>query len=233
MARADLPPRYHTRWRQPYEDNIEKRLQDGMTILDIGAGRHPTLPPEARPLDVTYIGLDVSREEMVAAGAGAYHETYVVDITHAVPELIDTIDLAVSWQVFEHVKPLDAALNNIHRYLRPGGTLVSMFSGRWSAFGVVNQLIPHAIGKPIVERVMKRRAANQPVFPAYYDRCSARQLRVMTAAWQSVEIVPFFRGATYFNSSAILTRFYLWWEAEVHARNAANLATHYLLIAHK
>jgi len=37
-----------------------------------------------------------------------------------VPALLGTIDLAVSWQVFEHVRPLDVALDNLHHLSSPG-----------------------------------------------------------------------------------------------------------------
>jgi cyclopropane fatty-acyl-phospholipid synthase-like methyltransferase len=219
--------------QQPYGEAIAARLHEGMTIIDIGAGRNPTLAVATRPSGTTYIGLDISRSEMNAAGPGAYDEMYAVDITTRVSSLVERADLAVSWQVFEHVKPLDAALDNVHCYLRPGGTLISTFSGKWSAFGILNTIVPNAIGHRVVERVMKRREINEPVFPAFYHRCSARQVRKMTAGWQSVELIPHYRGATYFNFSAVLTRMYLWYEERARARDVANLATHYLLIACK
>jgi SAM-dependent methyltransferase len=228
-----LPARYHTRWRQPYEESIAARLRDGMTILDIGAGRHPTLLPQDRPPRTTYVGLDLSGDEMRAAGPDAYDEMQAADITSLVPALVDSVDLAVSWQVFEHVKAMDVALENVHRYLRPDGALVSQFSGKWSAFGILNQIVPDAVGHRIVERVMKRHAQNIPIFPAYYHRCSARQLRKMTLAWRSVEILALFRGATYFNFSAPLTQIYLWYEEQARRHRAENLATHYLLIARR
>ena len=231
MTDYALPARYHTRWRQPYEDQIAARLREGMTILDIGAGRHPTLLPQHRPPRTTYVGLDISADEMRAAGPDAYDDMQAADVTSLVPALIDRVDLAVSWQVFEHVKPLDGALDNVYEYLHPGGALVSQFSGRWSVFGILNQLIPDALGHRIVERVMNRRAQNVPIFPAHYHRCSARQLRKMTVSWHSVEILPLFRGATYFNFSGSLTHLYLWYEEQARRRGAANLASHYLLIA--
>lgn len=168
-----------------------------------------------------------------AAGPAAYDDMRAADITSLVPALVGNVDLALSWQVFEHVKALDVAFANVHRYLRPDGTLVSLFSGRWSAFAILNQLVPDAVGHRIVERVMERRANNIPVFRAYYHRCSARQMRKMTVAWRSVEIVPFFRGATYFNFSPTLTRVYLAYEERAWRHRRENLATHYLIIARR
>ncbi len=232
-AKVELPPRYHTRWQDPFENNIRARLREGITVLDVGSGRNPTLVPAERPANTTYVGLDVSGEELERAGPGAYDELVVADVTSRVPELVGSVDLAVSWQVFEHVKPLDAALNNLHAYLNPGGTLVSLFSGRWSAFAVINRLIPDAIGSRLVERSMHRQGSNRPVFPAHYDRCTNSALRKMTADWNDIEIHPLFCGAPYFHFSRTLTRSYLAYENAVRRASLTDFATHYLLIAQR
>lgn len=232
-VKVDLPPRYSTRWREPFDENVFGRLTEGIMVLDVGSGRNPTVPPHRRPLGTTYVGLDVSADELRAAGPGAYDDTFVADVAERVPALVGNVDLAVSWQVFEHVKPLDVALDNVRDYLKPGGTLVSLFSGGWSAFGVVNRLLPNAIGNLLVERSMRRMNSNQPVFPAYYDRCSEHALRSMMNEWSEVVIYPLFHGATYFHFSRILTRFYLAYENAVRRARLGNLATHYLLVARR
>ncbi len=233
-AKVELPPRYHTRWQDPFEDRIRARLREGMTVLDVGSGRTPTLLPAERPPNTRYVGLDLSDEELRRAGPGAYDELVAADVATGVPALVGTVDLAVSWQVFEHIKPLGAALDNLHAYLKPGGTLISLFSGRWSAFGVVNRLIPNAIGGRLVERSMRRQGTNQPVFPAHYDRCTYSALtRMMTSGWSEVEIHPLFRAATYFHFSRPLTRVYLAYENAARRAGLSDLATHYLLIARR
>lgn len=232
-AKVELPPRYHTRWRDPFEDNIRTRLREGMTVLDVGSGRNPTLVPVDRPANTTYVGLDLSSGELERAGLGTYDELVEADVTSRVPELVGRVDLAVSWQVFEHIKPLGAALDNLHAYLKPGGTLISVFSGRWSAFGIVNRLIPDAVGSRLVERSMRRQGSNQPVFPAHYDHCTYSALSKMTADWSDVELHALFRAATYFHFSRLLTRTYLAYENAVRRAGLADLATHYLLIARR
>lgn len=232
-AKVELPPRYNVRWQDPFENNIRARLREGMTVLDIGSGRNPTLAQAERPANTTYVGLDLSGEELEMAGPGAYDELVVADITNRLPELVETADLAISWQVFEHIKPLAAALDNLHAYLKPGGTLISLFSGRWSAFGIVNRLIPNAIGGRLVERSMRRRGTNRPVFPAHYDRCTYSALSKMTIDWSDVDIHALFCAATYFHFSRHLTRTYLAYENAVRRAGLTNLATHYLLIAQR
>jgi SAM-dependent methyltransferase len=228
-----LPPRYCTRWRDSFERNVAERLQPGIVILDVGSGRHPAVPPEHRPPGTHYIGLDVSGAELSAAGAGAYDEMIVSDAAVFRHELVGKIDLVISWQVLEHVKPLEDVLNALHSYLRPGGTLISMFSGKWSIFGIINAIIPQRLGATVVAKTMRRRAHNIPVFPAYYDQCYDQALRKLTASWSQVEINPYFRGATYFNFSRTLARGYLMYENTAARASWRNLATHYMLVAER
>ena len=226
-----VPLRYRGNWQQPFYQEIQARLQPGITILDVGSGRHPTLQPDARPPNTTYVGLDLSREELERAGEAAYDEIAVADLCRPVPALGGRVDLAVSWQVFEHVPSLAAALDNLHGYLRPGGILISLFSGKWSAFGVTNRLLPDAVGAPLVSKLMRRAERNRPVFPAFYNACSANALRNLTVAWSHVRIDPLFRGAHYVRFSRALSSVYMAYEDIVYRARCDNLATHYLMVA--
>jgi SAM-dependent methyltransferase len=226
-----LPPRYSQPWLLPFERNIELRLRPGMSVLDIGGGRRPAVPPERRPAAVTYVGLDPDGQEFEAAVPGSYDREFVARAEDRIPELESSIDLIVSWQVFEHVTSMSSVLSNSYDYLKPGGSLISFFSGRWSVFGVVNRLVPHRLGAPIVTRIAKRRAGNKPVFPAYYDACSATGIRRLTRRWSHVEVVPFYRAAVYFSFAKPALRAYLAYENAIRRLRWENGATHYLLVA--
>jgi SAM-dependent methyltransferase len=226
-----LPPRYRVGWRESFERDIAERLRPGIVILDVGSGRHPAILPEHRPANTHYIGLDISSAELSAAGTGAYDEMIVSDAAMMRPDLVGKVDLVVSWQVLEHIKPLEDALSTLHAYLRPGGTLISMFSGKWSIFGVINAVLPQRLAAAIVAKIMRRQVLNIPVFPAYYDRCYDHALRKLTATWDKVEIKPYYRGATYFHFSRTLARMYLLYENVIARASRRNLATHYLLVA--
>jgi SAM-dependent methyltransferase len=140
--------------------------------------------------------------------------------------LEDRFDLIVSWQVFEHVKPLDAAMDNLRTYLRPNGRLVAQFSGAFSVFGLINRVVPQRLGCWAMEHLLGR--PPETVFPAYYHRCWYRALTSMLSSWQSFEIVPRYVGAGYFRFSRVLQRLYLAYEDRV-ARERPNLATHYVI----
>lgn len=228
---AELPARYQLPLRGSFDENVERCLEPGCQVLDMGSGRHPAIPAGDRPAGVTYVGLDLSSSELEAAGEGAYDETIEGDATAFIPGLADRFDLVVSWQVLEHVADMRSTLENVRRYLRPGGTFVAQFSGAWSAFGVINRILPDRIGSKIVDRTMKRTENNIPVFPAHYDACSAGKLDPLLSNWGSYELEPIFFGATYFNFFPPARRVYLAYENAAEKRQAKNLATHYLLVA--
>jgi len=225
-----LPARYEDLWKAPFDTAVRMALTPSMSILDLGAGRNPTIPQDERPDGTTYVGLDLSREEIAAAPAGSYDEHAAADIGTLQDQLVGRFDLIVSWQVLEHVCDLGAAMVCIRAYLKPGGTFVAMFSGSRSAYALINRVVPFYVGARVVAKVMQRGPSN-PVFAAYYDRCHASALHNMLTSWSSVRIEPFFRGADYFQFSRPLSRAYIAFENWASRGGHHDLATHYLLVA--
>jgi SAM-dependent methyltransferase len=209
-------------------ERLRPLLVDGVTILDVGGGRDPTLAPADRPAGCRYAGLDISADELEAAGAGAYDATYVHDIAESLPDLRD-VDVIISWQVLEHVASLPRALSNLRAMLRPGGTMLAQTSGRYAAFALAARAMPHRLRVRVLARYLGH--LEEDKFPTHYDQCTARALERLLSTWEGGEIVPFYRGAPYFSMSRPLQRLYLRYENLIAARGWANLATHYLVIA--
>lgn len=226
-----LPARYQEPWRAPFERRLEELLRPSQTILDVGAGRSPTIPPDRRPENTRYVGLDISARELAAAPPGSYDETWVSDVTQRVPELEDRFDLILSWQVLEHVRPLGAAFDNFHAYLRPGGRLVGQFSGTFSYFGLASRLIPHRLTAWLVGRFTER--SSDSVFPAHYHRCWDGALRRILAPWARAEIVPRYTGAAYLRPLPPAQGLYLVYEDWAMRSGRRNLATHYFVEAER
>lgn len=224
-----LPERYCGEWRGPFDARIACALRPGVHILDVGSGRNPSLAPAHRPPGCHYAELDISAAELGRAAPGSYDERWVQDVTDRVPELEGRFDLIVSWQVLEHVKPLDRALANLHAYLRPGGRLVALFSGTFSAFGLMNGVVPRRIGVWMLQMCMHRDP--ETVFPAHYHRCWHGAVQRMLAPWAETEIVPLYVGAVYLGFSGLLQRLYLVYEDWAVRGSHRNLATHYLVTA--
>lgn len=223
-----LPARYGYRMQDVFLERLRPLLVPGVTILDLGAGRSPTLAPSDRPVDSRYLGLDISAAELVAAGPDAYSYTYVHDIVAPLPELRD-IDVIISWQVLEHVASLPRALDNLKAMLRPGGTLLAQVSGTFAAFALAARVVPHQLRVRALSSVLGHDAELK--FPTRYHRCNARAISRVMSTWESSEIVPFFRGAPYFSFSRPLQRLYLGYENFIASRGWNSLATHYLIVA--
>jgi SAM-dependent methyltransferase len=225
---ARLPPRYSDPWRGPFFDRVRPTLRPGMSILDVGSGRRPTIPAAWRPARTTYVGLDISGSELAAAAPGAYAETWVGDVGARLPSLVGQFDLIVSWQVLEHVENLAQSLANMHSYLRAGGRMVAMLSGSYALFAVMARVMPH----PLRVAAMARALDSDPVtkFKTHYDRCNFSAMDAILAGWARHEILPLYRGASYFGFWRPLERGYLAYEDWLVNTGRKNLATHYLIV---
>ncbi len=71
-------------------------------------------------------------------------------------------------------------------YLQPGRHMVAVLSGSFSAFGLVNRLLPDRVGRRLAARTL--RIDEHCVFPAHYDRCTDRALTRLLTPWSTVEI---------------------------------------------
>jgi SAM-dependent methyltransferase len=207
-------------------------MKPGATVLDVGAGRRPVIPLE-EIRDTYYVALDVDAEELEAAPEGLYKESVVSPIETYQPQLANRFDLVASFYVFEHVRSLETAIENCRLYLKPGGTMVTQFSGRFSYFAVANQVIPHAVTR----KLGKVLAGREPhtIFPAFYNNCWYGAVAKLMHNWREVEIRPLYTGAGYLDRKpfALVKPAYLasenWTERGTHK----NLASHYLVVAKK
>lgn len=83
---ATLPARYGEPFRELFFARIGEELTIADTVLDVGAGRKPTIASNRRPTRLQYVGLDESRSELESAGAGAYDSIVVADLATFLPE---------------------------------------------------------------------------------------------------------------------------------------------------
>lgn len=224
-----LPTRYSEPWGRPFFDALRPWLVPGVAILDVGAGRSPTLPPSARPARCHYVGLDVVAGELAAAGDQAYHDTVVADIVGRVPELERRFDAVISWQVLEHVESVELALENMRAYVRPGGRMVALLSGGLGAHALLARVIPYTISTRLQHRLLG--TPPEMRFPTRFDRCLPRHLKPLLSRWSEYEIVPRWKDACYFAFSPALERAYLVYENWAERSGRASLATHYVIAA--
>ncbi|MGE3961910.1 MAG: class I SAM-dependent methyltransferase [Dehalococcoidia bacterium] len=226
-----LPQRYRELFDAGFQERLRPYLSEGCYVLDVGSGRRPAIPPEERPADCYYVGLDVDGAELELAPLGSYAETWTADITQPLPpELVGRFDIVLSFQAVEHVSAVDSAIAHMGDALRPGGLLVFQTSG---AFGVlpalVNRVVPRRLALGLLARLTGRDPAT--VFPAVYDRCWASALESDLRSWDSPQVTPLFFGGFYLLSAPYLLWPYLAWEELTKRARWKNLATHYLVSA--
>jgi len=207
---------------------IEERLDGGGEILDLGAGRSPTLDPQLRR-ECHYVGMDQSPTELGMAPDDAYDETVVADACRFVPEMAGRFDLVITWNMLEHVPSLERALENAYSYLRPGGRLVAHFPSGMSVFALLNRVVPHRLGGRLMESLLDR--ARDTKFEAYYDRCYYAAFRPLLEPFTDWGVVLHFRAGIYFGFSPALQAGYIAWEEWAMQSGRPNLATHYTLYA--
>ena len=226
-----LPARYAQSWEGPFRDRAQALFRPEIAILDVGAGRRPTIEPSARPPGCRYVGLDISADELAAAPDGSYDETWVADATRRIPELEGRFDLVISFQVLEHVTPLEGAFANFRAYLRPGGHFVGQFSGTFSFFALASRLIPHRLSKWLLSHLTERPTTT--IFPAHYHHCWDSAIRRSLDSWARVEVEPRYLGAGYLRFLPPAQRLYLIYEEWARRSGRRNLATHYLVSAER
>jgi 2-polyprenyl-6-hydroxyphenyl methylase/3-demethylubiquinone-9 3-methyltransferase len=226
-----LPVRYQgVTLDKRFLELLREDLRPGMAVLDVGAGRKPTMRAEDRPQDVRWVGLDLSMAELQAAPPGSYDEEVEEDVTRFRPELEGRFDLVISFQVLEHVKPLDTAIANMRRYLKPGGVLIVQMSGALCLQAVVNRVIPSSLSKKLLRRLTPNRPVST-IFPAYYHHCWSRPLRRIFSTWSEARIEPLFVGAAYLKRSRIATAAWVSYEEWTVTRGHDALASYYLVRA--
>jgi SAM-dependent methyltransferase len=229
--RGNMPARYAAPWRTPFLEVLASELGPALQILDVGSGAKPSLSPDMRPKGCEYVGLDLSMHELLRAPPGSYDRVIEADVTRPVAALEGQFDVALSFQVFEHVKPLSAAFANLHSVLKPGGRAIVQLSGTFSFHGIANRLVPHKLAVLLMERLLGR--DSESVFPAYYDHCWSTAMVAMLRPWSNATITPLWLGANYFEFSRGLRAGYLAYEEWARRRGIDNLASHYLVIAER
>lgn len=235
---GDLPLRYQRTLQFEFDQLVDQALgsgragvgsEPGLNVLDVGSGRRPCVAVDHRPAGCAYVGLDISAGELQAAPPGSYDRFVVSDVSDRAADLGGQFDLVLSFQVLEHVRPLDAAFENLRHYLKPGGRLIAQFSGGLSAFGLLGRAVPNRLSRPVLHHLLHRDP--EKVFPAHYDHCWASAVRRMLVPWTSAEVTPLHRGASYFHFARPLRAGYLLFEEWVRSQELENLASYYIVDA--
>jgi SAM-dependent methyltransferase len=123
----------------------------GRTLLDVGASPHGFSLERALAKGASaYLGVGLGMWEPAEVTHLGAVGRLLVGYGEALPLAPESVDVAMSLSTFEHFLDGRAVLREIHRVLRPGGTLFVSFEPVWTSaaghhlhhLGTVAQLIP-------------------------------------------------------------------------------------------
>jgi SAM-dependent methyltransferase len=165
-----------------YEAVLQERVAGGDSWMDLGCG-HALLPPWR-----------LEQEQALAARASIIvgfdpdleairkHRTITNRVrgdASRLPFHSTTFDFISSNMVFEHLQEPEVQLAEIHRVLRPGGTLVFHTPNKFGYGVLLGRLLPDWV-KVRMAWVLQGRKA-EDVYPAYYRINSERRIRELAA----------------------------------------------------
>ena len=164
-----------------YQENIVPAyLEKGMLIYDIGGGKRPYLNPgDKERLKAEVVGLDISAEELDKAPEGAYDQKVCADIAGYTGN--GNANLILCQSLLEHVCDIEAAFNAFHSILKPGGLALVFVPSRNALFARLNLFIPQALKRTLLHTLYPKSKEIQG-FPAYYHKCTPRDLKHIAAA---------------------------------------------------
>jgi SAM-dependent methyltransferase len=161
------------------ESNIKGLLasdKDVLNILEAGCGRAWPLELKGVRHTVTGIDLDKRALEIRKFERRDLDEIVLGDLRTA--DFADNrFDLIYSSYVLEHIKEADCVMNNLRRWLKPGGLLILRIPDRDSAYGFITRFAPFWFHVFYKKHFMGLKHAGKPGFgpyPTYHSALCSR-----------------------------------------------------------
>ncbi len=157
------------------ETFVPEYLRPGMTVYDVGGGKSPFVNPgQKAAMGLRVVGIDVDADELARAPRGAYDESICADICAYTGS--QDADLVICQALLEHVPDVEQALRSLASIAKPGGHVLVFVPSRNAVFAQINLVIPERVKRAALFTIFPHSAEKQG-FPAYYDRCTPRQIR--------------------------------------------------------
>jgi ubiquinone/menaquinone biosynthesis C-methylase UbiE len=171
------------------EAQLIRALPDGAVVLDLGGGRNCAYAKDVEPAGrIKIIAVDISADELALNKDVA--ETRVADVAEHLPMPDGSVDLITSQALLEHVDGVPAAIREMARVLRPGGTTLHLVPCRYSIFGIAARLLPFDPLLWLTRKVIPWYRHGAFGFKVYYDHCypSALERQFRAAGFSDVQL---------------------------------------------
>jgi SAM-dependent methyltransferase len=107
---------------------IHQHLPRGGRLIDVGCGEGQVARMATELNDMAVVGVDPAMTQVAVATERGGGPRYLQGSAAALPVASGGVDAAVACLVFEHIEDLDAALGEVARVLRPGGTFLFLLN---------------------------------------------------------------------------------------------------------
>jgi 2-polyprenyl-3-methyl-5-hydroxy-6-metoxy-1,4-benzoquinol methylase len=183
--RRFLPPEFAVDGNQDFIHRLYRsHLFPGATVVEVGGGKNPLISTaEKRELSLRVIGLDISARELSAAPPGVYDGTICCDVTKYSGDV--QADIAICAALLEHVRDTAAALSVIASLLKPEGVALLFVPCSNALYARINRIAPESLKRWLLKAIygdFPDVEAELTGFPAYYDRCTPRDICTMAQA---------------------------------------------------
>jgi ubiquinone/menaquinone biosynthesis C-methylase UbiE len=209
-----------------YEAAIKERLSNRVRWVDLGCGRND-LVYELADSDPNAFGLDCLAHPKLNLKPTV---RFIQGDVNRLPFKTNSLDVLSSNVLMEHLQEPLVALKEMHRALKPGGTLIFRTPNVLHALNVLLKFIPEGIKKVLINKIFG--VASADVFPTYYraNRLNDLDKLCRQAGFERFQIQPIEDIHTAFSFFFLLSLLYY---AIVQFKPFAFLRTNFVVIAQK
>ena len=160
---------------------VHSLIRPSYTLLDIGCGRgryEDDVNEFRRSLRIfkgkvaRVIGIDVGP----AGKDNPYLDEFHMIETDRWPVPDQSVDVAISDYVLEHIENPDLFFSELNRVLKPGGYFFARTANSWGYVSLIARLVPNRMHARVVAGAQEDRK-EEDVFPTYYRCNSKRRLK--------------------------------------------------------
>jgi hypothetical protein len=176
-----------------------------------------------------YDGLDIDYNDRVHV---LYHDFFHTSIENA--KFTSSYDCMFSQYLVEHVEHKKEMFTHIYNSLQNGGKTIHLFPGANHPYSLLNILLGPTTRKKLLGAFIPSYKGLIGYKP-YYNHCSYSKIKklLLSIGYSKVEIQYEFSAINYFKSFLPLYMFILLYNYICFKLNLKNLASNYLVIAHK
>jgi len=194
-------------------------------VLEVGGIDRPLLKRSER---IEYDGLDIEYKDRCR---DLYDHFIVQSIEEAIP---GTYDLILSIALLEHVSDNTLSIGQMHKALRTGGRIVHYTPSKYHPYSLILRLAGPKIQKRLI-RILRPWAAQVTGYPAFFDKCSPREMKKILSAlgFREIRVIPFFRANDYFRFFVPAYILVTLWENICRKLKWEQLCSGFIIIARK